>query len=176
MLVLVQWFFFCKNSRETEPKNWKTEKLEIPYVVTMTLWRHCALNKNMKNWAKKSKNSKLRKSWKWGTLKSAKKVTAYAYSILMKNQSLSRYPSKWSKLTCWTNYFWNPIPAGGECRLRRALPTAAGPALDRRGVLEARLGLRGDGRRGVGRRTGSTLAGEWAKGQRLPSFHRSTRV
>ena len=67
-----QWFF-CKKSRETEPKNWKTEKLEIPYVVTMTLWRHCALNKDMKNWAKKSKNSKLRKSWKWGWIKSAKK-------------------------------------------------------------------------------------------------------
>ena len=45
--------FFCKNSRETEPKNWKTEKLEIPYVVTMKLWWHSVLNKDMKNWAKK---------------------------------------------------------------------------------------------------------------------------
>ena len=34
---------------------WKTEKIAFSYVVTMTWWRHCVLNRHFKNWGGKSK-------------------------------------------------------------------------------------------------------------------------
>ena len=39
-----------------QPKNWKTEKFEILYVVIVTWWRHCFLHNNLQIWAKKWKS------------------------------------------------------------------------------------------------------------------------